>query len=123
MSDHAWHPSRAVTILIGIASAWPVVYMCLFVAAFAYSFSRAGSSTEPTGILGLIQYIFILHLFTMLFILVLLTIYIVHAYRTDLVPNDKKVLWVVILFFGNAIALPVYWYLYMWRPLKTAEPG
>ncbi len=102
MPDSAWRPSRGTTILLGIVSVWPIVYMGLFIAAMAYSFIVAGPP-DPEGFGELFKYI-------------------VHAYRTDLVPADKKVLWVVILFFGNFIAIPVYWYLYMWRPLKNPAP-
>lgn len=117
MPEQAWRPSRATAILIGIVSAWPIVYMCFFVASMAYFFIAADSQ-EPAGLPELFKYVFILHLLTILLMFVLLTVYIVHAYRTDLVPNDKKVLWVVILFFGNFIAIPIYWYLYMWRPVS-----
>lgn len=121
MSDPAWRPSRATTILFGIVSVWPIVYMCLFVAFMAYLFAAAGSP-DPDAMPELFKYVFLLHLLTILGVFALLTIYVVHAYRTDLVPADKKVLWVVILFFGNFIAIPVYWYLYMWRPLKDPAP-
>ena len=56
-----------------------------------------------------------LHLLTMLEILVLLVIYIVHVFKTDSVPQDKKALWAVVLFLGNMLAMPVYWYLYIWK--------
>jgi hypothetical protein len=36
------------------------------------------------------------------------------------VPNDKKALWAAVLFFGNMVALPVYWYLYIWREPPSA---
>jgi len=64
--------------------------------------------------------VFVLHLFTMLSMFVLMTIYVVHAFKTDLIPNDRRVLWVVVLLFGGIIACPIYWYLFMWRPGKQA---
>jgi hypothetical protein len=42
-------------------------------------------------------------------------VYVFHVYRSDRVEQDRKVLWVVILFFGNMIAFPIYWYFYLWR--------
>ena len=118
MPDQPWRPSRVTTILIGAVSAWPITYMCLFFGFMAYSFSSIASNAGGSlGIPALFPYFFLVHLLTMLLMFVLMTVYIVHAFRTDLVPNDKKVLWVVILFFGNVVAFPIYWYLYMWRPL------
>ncbi len=34
--------------------------------------------------------------------------YIVHVFRTDRVPADKKALWAVVLFLGNLLAMPFY---------------
>jgi hypothetical protein len=45
----------------------------------------------------------------------LLGIYIVNVFKNDRVSKDKKALWVVVLFLGNMIAMPVYWYLYIWE--------
>jgi len=70
--------------------------------------------------------LFPLHFLTMLEILALLVIYIMHVFKTDSVPQDKKALWAVVLFLGNMIAMPIYWYLYIWkeaRPEQGAESG
>ena len=56
-----------------------------------------------------------LHLLTMLLIMALTVFYMVNVFRNDLVDKDKKVLWGVVLFMGNMIAMPIYWYLYIWR--------
>jgi hypothetical protein len=47
-------------------------------------------------------------------ILILLVIYIRHVFKTDRVPQDKKSLWAVVLLLGSMIAMPIYWYLYIW---------
>jgi hypothetical protein len=44
----------------------------------------------------------------------------VNVFRNDRVDKDKKVLWAVVLFMGNMIAMPIYWYLYIWREVPTA---
>jgi len=41
--------------------------------------------------------------------LVLFVIYIVHLFKTDRVPNNKKALWAVVLFLGSMIAMPICW--------------
>jgi hypothetical protein len=118
MADQAWRPSRFATVLISVLTVWPLIYLCLFIGFMTYSFTAAHSTAnQDTAVPALFAYVFVLHLLTMLLIFVLMTIYIVHVFRTDLIPNDKKVLWVVVIFFGSFIAMPIYWYLYMWRPL------
>jgi hypothetical protein len=51
----------------------------------------------------------------MLWIFILLGIYVVNVFKNDHVSKDKKALWAVVLFLGNVIAMPVYWYLYIWK--------
>lgn len=41
--------------------------------------------------------------------------YMVNVFRNDRVEKDKKVLWAVVIFMASVIAMPIYWYLYIWR--------
>lgn len=52
----------------------------------------------------------------MVLVVGLLIYYIRHLFKTKLVPNDMKALWAVVLFLGNMIAMPVFWYHYIWTP-------
>jgi len=45
----------------------------------------------------------------------MIIIYIIHIFKTEKVPQDKKALWAVVIFLGNMIAMPIYWYLYIWK--------
>ena len=106
-------------MIVGAVSILPILYVCLFFGFVVYFISSAGTpAPAASGFPEPFKYLFILHLLTMLLTFVLLAIYIVHAFRTDLLPNDKKAIWVVVLFFGSVVAMPIYWYFYMWRPLK-----
>ena len=67
--------------------------------------------------------IFPLHLLTMLWIMALTVFYMVNVFRNDRVEKDKKVLWAVVLFMGNMIAMPIYWYLYIWKEPSVSVPG
>jgi hypothetical protein len=51
----------------------------------------------------------------MLEVLVLLVIYVVYLFKTDRVAQDKKALWAAVLLLGGLIAMPVFWYLYIWK--------
>lgn len=46
---------------------------------------------------------------------ILVGIYIGHVFKNPAIAADKRALWAVVLFFGNVIAMPVYWFLYVWR--------
>ena len=67
--------------------------------------------------------------FKILFILTAISIpgafiyYVVHVYRNKSIAKDKKHLWAALLFFGNIIVYPFYWYLHIWREAKKNTEG
>ncbi len=115
---------KPAKILLGIATLWPFLYIIIF---FAFMFSQVlliSLRGEPSHIGPPTFFIvlFSLHFLTMLWIFALLIIYIINVFKNERVDKDKKALWAVVLFLGNMFAMPVYWYLYIWRePEKTAE--
>ncbi len=120
---------KPTKILVGIATVWPFVYMLLFMLFMSSAFLFLGNpgGGEPPLPFFLI---FPLHLFTMLAIMALTVFYIVNVFRNERVEKDKKVLWAVVLFMGSMIAMPIYWYLYIWKepdvksaplPLNSAD--
>jgi len=40
--------------------------------------------------------------------------YIINVYTNKRVIEDKKHLWAALLFFGNVLAYPFYWYKHIW---------
>jgi hypothetical protein len=49
--------------------------------------------------------------------------YVLHALRNPAVDSTRRPLWLVVLFLGAPLAMPAYWYLYLWRagtPSATA---
>jgi hypothetical protein len=112
--------SRGKAITLAVFTAWPVVYvvlfMCMMFGTVMSGFLGGRSSVAAPAF----WIIFPLHLLTMLEIFVLLAIYMVYLFRTSRVARDKKALWAVVLFLGNMVAMPVFWYLYIW---KETEEG
>jgi hypothetical protein len=94
--------------------------MFLFVGLILSVFGQAMSQPQPhSGVPLLFKIVVPLHL-TMLETILLLIIYVRYLFKTDRVAQDKKTLWAVVLFLGSMIAMPVFWYLYMWRPANEA---
>jgi hypothetical protein len=107
---------KTLKILLGIVTIWPFLYMLIFFAFFIYMFmgiSRGGNIDEK-----MFWSIFPVHILTMLISMGLLTYYIVNLYRSNRMNKDTKIIWAIVLFMGNMIAMPVYWYLYIWREPK-----
>jgi hypothetical protein len=118
----AWKPSKPVAYFIAVLTVWPPIYFCLFLSFMAFTFVSFGShAAKPPGI-DLFRYIFPLHLLTMLLMFALTAVYIVHAFRTDELAQDKRMLWVIILFLGSMFAFPIYWWFYL-RPSRHNSPA
>jgi hypothetical protein len=111
-------------VTLGIATALPIAWMVIFLVGFfglvlfavAHSGAAAGSG-PPLWFLTA----FLLHFCVMLLIFALTVFYIVDVFQSNRVSADKKALWAVVLFLGNIFAMPVYWYLYLWRPLSVRK--
>jgi hypothetical protein len=108
---------KAAKIILGAATLWPILYLILFLAfVFSQVFLFSHKGPPPSSALeGWLYVLFALHFVTMIWLVALLITYIVNVFRNDRVPQHKKALWAVVLFLGNMIAMPLYWYLYIWR--------
>ena len=100
--------------LLGLATLLPVIYMAFFFVVIAAA-SIAGGGDPDNGLIIPDAVLFSLHIATIILITVLLVVYIRDAYRNPDLPDDRRIFWAVVLFMGNAIAMPIYWWLYM-RP-------
>ena len=115
--------TRGRKIALAIFTAWPFLYMIIFMCTiFGMMLSDFGGDGPSEGPPKIMMVIFALHFLTMIEIFALLVIYIIHVFKTDRVPQDKKALWAVVLFLGNMIAMPIYWYLYIWKEPKQSTP-
>lgn len=101
-------------VLLGAATIWPFIYIILFMVFILSTILTRGGAGEGVGP-ALKLTAFAIHLLTILWIWALLAFYMVNVFKNHRVDQDKKVLWAVVLFMGNVFAMPVYWYLYIWR--------
>ena len=103
--------SRPLALLVGLLTAWPPVY---FVGFTAVVLGAVGGDAFM-GDRREFELLFRLHLLTMLVSMGLLAFFVVHCFRNDRVPQERRVMWLLVLFLGNMFAFPVYWYLHVWR--------
>lgn len=93
--------------MLGVVTLWPPAYIVLFlIAAALEEFESA---------------IVILHAFTALLLIVLLVIYVVHVFRNERLPDERKTLWATVILLGSAFAMPVYWWQYIWGERRRAR--
>ncbi len=117
---------RSIKLALGLLSLWPAFYILCFVLVMALAISSGFAGEEPQLMEKHFFVMFAIHVATMLEILGLTIFYIIYIFKSDHVPKDKKALWAVVVFLGHMIAMPIFWYLYVWRePVKatTSVPG
>jgi uncharacterized membrane protein len=49
------------------------------------------------------------------YVLLLFLIFLIYLGRMKSMDNEKKWLWRGLMFFGNVLAIPIFWYLYIWK--------
>lgn len=99
--------ARALAVVLGIASALPLVYLVYFV--WDTASLRLGAPPEVAGSETLF------HLAVIGFVAALSAAYLVMLYRSTLVRGDRRRLWAVVLLLGNVFAFPVFWYFFLWK--------
>lgn len=46
--------------------------------------------------------------------------YLVYLFKTRHVSNGKRFSWAAALFIGNMFVMPIFWFLYVWKPLRSS---
>ena len=102
-------------MVIGFLTLIPVAYILFFFAVIMIAVMSAGAPNQGSFI-----FLFVMHFAVMILSWSLIGFYIYYLFKTDHVKQDQKALWAVVLFLGNMIAMPVFWYLYIWKPAENA---
>ena len=105
---------KSIAIVWGLITLLPFAYFVYFISVVS-GFEPAKSAAEAEAEFNSI---FRLHMLNMLLILALIISYIVYLFKTEHVAKDKKALWAVVLFMGNMLSMPIFWFLYVWRPIS-----
>ncbi len=114
--------SKTAKVALLIATLWPLCGLGIFFVVWLSMFAQmtAGRLPRTTGLPPEFVAMFGIQCFTMLWIFGLLAFYITNVFRNPGVRSDVKPLWAVVLFLGSFVAMPVYWYLYIWKDAPTS---
>lgn len=107
--------SKNKKIILGIATIFPIAYMIFFFLFIFFQIFITFPSEPTNGPPAVLMLIFPLHFLTMILSFILIFIYIKNVFGNENISQDKKPLWAVVLFLGNFVAMPIYWYLYIWK--------
>lgn len=118
--------NRSKKILLGLATIWPLIYLVFVVIFLAtIAFLPAAQSPfpvvrSPELLLGRSLGLFLLlHFLTIFWATGLVIFYISHAVRNRQLSNDMRLLWASLIFVGNLITMPIYWYLCIWKTPRS----
>jgi hypothetical protein len=115
---------KSSKIALLIVSILPILYMFFFMAfIFITMFTSFSGKTPSKDVFDFFPLVFIMHFAVIFLSFGLIAFYIYYLFKTDRVEKDKKALWAVILFLGTFFAMPVFWYLYIWREPNNPPAG
>ena len=108
--------NRPIKVLVGLATAWPLIYVALFLAFIVVS-TVIGQVSRGAGRHGgpvIVVLVFLAHLGTIVLIGALQVFYVAYVVTSERVPQQQKALWVAVVFLGNIMAMPFVFYQYVW---------
>lgn len=102
--------NKSQKILLGIATIFPIIYIIIFstiIILFIFTYTINLDAV-------LFNYLFIAHIFTIIFTIALIVFYIIHILRNNMISyKSEKIILSILIFFFNAIAMPIYYYIYI----------
>jgi hypothetical protein len=112
--------SEKKALALGVFTFLPFLYFVVFIVCFLVLFTA--TATGQTDSLNTAFFIiFPVHFGILIEIVVLLIIYIKNVFKNETIEETKRTLWAIVLFFGSAIAMAIYWYINIWKPIKRGQ--
>jgi hypothetical protein len=78
--------------------------------------------SAPPGFPAAFAALFVAHLVTIFLIMGLMTLYIVLAVKNERLDQTMRIIWVVLFCMVGLFAMPVYWFMYIWRKPRVSLP-
>jgi hypothetical protein len=110
--------NKSAKIVLGILTFLPLLFLISTLGFFVFNFFSVFFSQEPEMPMMLFSYLS--YVLPYLFLIILLALglfvfYIVHIIRNASLDTEKRILWIVVVFFAYGVALPIYWYIHIWK--------
>jgi hypothetical protein len=107
--------SKSKKISLGFLTILPLLYLFTFMVFFISMILTIDKQPASSGMPTVILAMMIAHVLMMLLMICLITFYIIHSFNNQMIQQDKKVLWTILIFMGSFISMPIYWYLFIWK--------
>ena len=107
--------STTKRLLLGLATFWPVAYMFIFMGFFMLTFLGMQSGPDSDGLPVTFAVIFPLHMLTILGMFALMGTYLYLAVKNPHLPDNMRIIWVILFVTFGMFAMPVYWWVHVWN--------
>ena len=117
--------SKIPAIILGILTFLPFMGLLGILALAFFEILTLLFSETPVNPFVYLTYInYIIPIFSAFFLIYLALgiFYFVHILKNELLDMEKKILWIVVLIILNGLAMPFYWYVYVWKRSKEHQP-
>lgn len=110
--------NKTSKIILGVLTFIPLLFAISFLIFIVINFFSVFFSQEPAMPMMLFSYLG--HIIPYVFPVVLLSLglfvfYIVHIVQNPVIDTEKRILWIVVVFFAYGVALPTYWFIHIWK--------
>lgn len=103
-------PVKRFNIFIKIATFYPILYLIFFFLSLLFLIPLLLAITKSV-IAGIIYFCLLIPLHILVFVdmIYLLIYYLRDVSKNSKIPDNKKMVWKLAVFFGNIIVFPIYW--------------
>lgn len=111
--------SAAGKIILGLFTFLPFIFFIVMMCLFGFMFMRVftgdqGQSEFPQVFISVIVFQMIMIICS----LALMIIYIIKAFTNPVIGQVEKIIWVIVIFMFGMVAMPIYWFFYIWQDRK-----
>ena len=115
--------TKGKAILLGLLSAWVFFYVivgnAIYFIVFPLDNPTFAGNLQPDQVPIFFGVGVPIMVVTILIFFALLSYYTYHINKFTTLSANKKGLWSAALYISFGLAMPIYWYLYIWKPLKS----
>jgi hypothetical protein len=107
--------NKSVKILVGVGTSWIIIYAILFLAVVSGLMFDRNPEKTLVFLKSFFPVIALVHFFTMTIQVALAAFFLYHVIKNGAASEILRVILGIGIFFLPYIAMPVYYYLYIWR--------
>lgn len=112
---------RKARVPMGVAMLYAAVWFAICAACVNSGLWPPHGPDEFRTVIPLFMVAFVFHGLAVMCVIGVTALCLAHAVGNKRLSNNGKIAWALVLFFLHMLAMPVYWYLYIWREPKSPD--